>query len=273
MSEFWVQVIVQDAPWERFDVDATFQAERVRRQDIAAAMIERIPPAVRGGDLDDVLVNFTPLVIARRDMDDAQYLEFIAFEYITMQTTNIALQHVPTWRQATDDREGWTQVDLDEFYAVHDAQAALKFSQYKKTADWDEIAAKHLMTLGKTSAPVKNQGLKGPPKERAMGFFDKLFGNRPPTGGLSAAEREKMERWADEVSSIHSVSSPDSDKLLFEDTCRRLILLIDSVGRRQAEKQMRYYGNLLSRKLPQLSEGMKKFLTDPGMVKFEAEGR
>jgi hypothetical protein len=107
MSEFWVCVIAEDSPWARFDIAGTFQAERVRRQEVSFAWAANIPDLVANGHMGTLPPAFAPVVVARRSMKDDEFLKFIAFEYIAHNVANVSLQQVIPWRQNSNDIAGW----------------------------------------------------------------------------------------------------------------------------------------------------------------------
>jgi len=139
MTAFWVFVINQDAPWDEFDIQSTFQAERAGRQEMAQRWVSDIRRAVVGHDLGEASPDYAPIVVARRTMDDTEFLKFMAYEYVAMTVANVAIQQVMPWRQQNGDRPGWTKAEVAEFYAAHDCQVDRRLSKYKETAGWDEI--------------------------------------------------------------------------------------------------------------------------------------
>lgn len=139
MSEFWVAIIAEEAPWERIDINGTFQAERQNRQQFANQLVGVLPEAAQSADLAGFPPPLAPVVVALRTLSEAELLEFVGYEYVVATCTNIALQQVPNWRQQSNDRKAWTNEDLMEFYGVHDSKVARHLARLKTTVGWDEI--------------------------------------------------------------------------------------------------------------------------------------
>ena len=140
ISEFWVAVIAEETPWERLDLQAMFSSEKQVRQQVADQVTHALFSSGWTSLHTGLQMAFAPLFEAHRTLPEEEFVRFVGYEYLSALVVNIALQQVPLWRHQVNDRNGWTNEDLQEFFQVHDGLAARHLASYKTTVGWDEIA-------------------------------------------------------------------------------------------------------------------------------------